>query len=144
MAAHDADSLALHGPQSIVFHQAALATDGANWLAANELGVLYARYGQLPEARQLLVHSVTVHPHVEGWHNLATVHRRLGETELAQRAEGESQLLAQQAGKSSANSSEMVRWVDPKTFAASGGSDVRWPDNVAAKSVAASPAPVRR
>jgi tetratricopeptide (TPR) repeat protein len=144
MAAHDADSLALHGPQSIVFHQAALATDGANWLAANELGVLYARYGQLPEARQLLVHSVTVHPHVEGWHNLATVHSRLGETELAQRAEGERQLLAQQAGKSPANSNDMVRWVDPKTFAASGGNDVRWPENVAAKSVAGTSGTARR
>ena len=43
MATHDADSVALHAPQSIVFHQAALATDGGNWLAANELGVLYAR-----------------------------------------------------------------------------------------------------
>src|SRR5262249_1863225 len=42
MAAHDADPLALHAPQAIVFHQAALATDGSNWLAANELGVLYA------------------------------------------------------------------------------------------------------
>ena len=54
-----------------------------NWLAANELGVLLARYGQLPEARQLLVHSVTVHPHLEGWHNLSVVHRRLGEADLA-------------------------------------------------------------
>ena len=37
-----------------VFHQAALATDGGNWLAANELGVLFARYGQLAQARQIL------------------------------------------------------------------------------------------
>jgi hypothetical protein len=144
MAAHDADPLALHGPQSIVFHQAALAADNANWLAANELGVLYARYGQLPEARQLLVHSVTVHPHIEGWHNLTAVHRRLGETEMAQRAEAERQLVAQQTGKSSAQSNDMIRWVDPKTFAASGGADVRWPENVAAKSAAGSSTTARR
>jgi tetratricopeptide (TPR) repeat protein len=144
MAAHDADPLAMHGPQSIVFHQAALATDNANWLAANELGVLYARYGQLPEARQLLVHSVSVHPHVEGWHNLAAVHRRLGETDLAQRAEAERQLVAQQAGKSPAASNDMIRWVDPKTFAASGGPDVRWPENVAAKTDAGPSSTARR
>jgi len=127
MAAHDADPLALHAPQSIVFHQAALATDGGNWLAANELGVLYARYGQLGEARQLLVYSVTVHPHLEGWHNLAVVHRRLGEADLAQRAEAERQLLVQKAGKSADVAGEMVRWIDPKSFAASGSRDVQSP-----------------
>jgi len=144
MAAHDADPLASHGPQAIVFHQAALATDGGNWLAANELGVLLARYGQLADARRLLLHSVSVHPHVEGWHNLAIVHGRLGETDLAQRAEHERQLLARLGGKSSAESSEMVRWVDPQTFAASGGPDVHWPAEVAPKAVAAAPSGPRR
>src|SRR5207245_2382677 len=129
MASHDGDSLALHAPQSIVFHQAALATDGGNWLAANELGVLYARYGQLVEARQLLVHSVTTHPHVEGWHNLAVVHRRLGETDLAQRAEAERQFLVQRPEKSAESSTDTVRWVDPKTFAASGSRDAQGPTN---------------
>jgi tetratricopeptide (TPR) repeat protein len=146
MAAHDADPLALHAPQSIVFHQAALATDGGNWLAANELGVLYARYGQLSEARQLLVYSVNIHPHLEGWHNLAVVHRRLGESDLAERAEAERQLLVQKGAKSPDNASNIVRWVDPKTFAASAGPDMPPPaDNrYAATPAAASAAPTRR
>jgi tetratricopeptide (TPR) repeat protein len=131
MAAHDADPLALHGPQAIVFHQAALATDSANWLAANELGVLYARYGQLHEARQLLQASITAHPHVEGWQNLATVHRRLGETDLAKRAEHERQLLASKPNSASASAKAAVTLVDPKTFAASGAEDVTWPAGVA-------------
>ncbi len=146
MAAHDADPLALHAPQSIVFHQAALATDGGNWLAANELGVLYARYGQLAEARQLLVYSVNIHPNVEGWHNLAVVHRRLGETDLAERAEAERVQLAQKATKSAADAGDMVRWVDPKTFAASGGRDVQAPaeQRYAATPSATSAAAARR
>jgi tetratricopeptide (TPR) repeat protein len=132
LAASDTDPVALHAPQAIVFHQAALATDGNNWLAANELGVLYARYGQLQEARQFLVRSVSTRPNREGWHNLAVVHRRLGETDLAQRAEAERLALERQ-GVSASGANEMVRWVDPKTFAASGGGDVNWPTNVASK-----------
>jgi tetratricopeptide (TPR) repeat protein len=135
LAAHDNDSTTLHGPQALVFHQAALATDANNWLAANELGVLYVRYGQLPQARQLLVQSVTLHPHRQGWQNLAVLHRRLGENDLAQRAEAEIQLLDKQQGQP-ADANNMVRWVDTKTFAASGGGDANWP----AAAVAAKPA----
>ena len=143
LAAHDPDPLALHGPEAIVFHQAALATDSGNWLAANELGVLYARYGQLPAAKQLLLTSVTTHPHVAGWQNLAAIHRRLGETDLADRAEAERQLLASKTGAANSAASGMVRWVDQQTFAASGGADVSWPASVAARP-APSAAPVRR
>jgi tetratricopeptide (TPR) repeat protein len=143
MGAHDADPLALHGPQAMVFHQAALATDSANWLAANELGVMLAKYGQWIEARQLLVHSVSTHPHTAGWQNLASVHRSLGEIDLAQRAENERQILAQRAGGATSDPGNMVRWVDTKTFAASGGGDLRWPDSTAAaKSAAAASASV--
>ena len=111
--------------------------------AANELGVLFARYGQLPDARRLLVYSVTVHPHAEGWQNLAVVHSRLGETDLAKRAEHEHQALVhsvQVAGQAAG----MVRWVDTQTFAAAGGGDVHWPADTAAKTVAASASTPRR
>lgn len=135
LAAHDADSLALHGPQAIVFHQAALITDRGNWLAANELGVLYTRYGQLAAAKEMLLASVTLHPHVAGWQNLAVVHRRLGENDLASRADYERQALAKSGG-SVQDASQVVRWVDTKTFAASGANDVRWPADVAAKPAA--------
>jgi len=113
----------LHGPRAMVFHQAALAVDHRNYRAANELGVLLARYGQLPEARRALLHSVTIQPNVEGWHNLATVHRRLGETELAQLAELEHQLLA---AKQPAGADKLVNWVDPRTFSTSGSQEPGW------------------
>jgi tetratricopeptide (TPR) repeat protein len=113
----------LHGPRAMVFHQAALVVDYRNYRAANELGVLLARYGQLPEARRALLHSVTIQPNVEGWHNLATVHRRLGETELAQLAEVEYQLLA---AKHPADADKLVNWVDPRTFASSDPQGPGW------------------
>ena len=97
LAGQSADPGALHLPQALVFHQAALAVDARNHMAANELGVLLARFGQLPAARQALLHSVTLQPHVEGWHNLATVHQRLGEPDLAKLAASERDLLGQTA-----------------------------------------------
>jgi tetratricopeptide (TPR) repeat protein len=117
----------LHGPRAMVCYQAALAIDSRNYQAANELGVLLARYGQWTEARRALLHSVTIQPHVEGWHNLAAVHRRLGETELAQLAENERRLLASKPparGASSAASSaeKIVTWVDSQTFATAAAS----------------------
>ncbi len=124
MAHEDSDPQMQHGPQAMTLYQAALAADDRNYLAANELGVLMARYGQLQEARRLLVHSVSIQPHVEAWHNLSVVHRRLGEADLAQRAEHERELLAQHSPASSAAGSN-VTWVDPQTFAASAGGEVQ-------------------
>jgi tetratricopeptide (TPR) repeat protein len=144
MAAHDADPLALHGPQAMVFHQAALVADASNYLAANELGVLLARYGQLADARRLLVQSVSLRPHLAGWQNLAFVHRRLGETDLANKAEHERKLLEQQNQKTPGGDTDMVRWVDSRTFAASPGGDVHWPASTETKTAAAPTSATRR
>jgi tetratricopeptide (TPR) repeat protein len=143
LAVGDAAPQALHGPQAMVFHQAALAIDGNNHLAANELGVLLARYGQLENARLLLQHSVQIKPEVESWHNLAVVHRRLGEIELARQADRQRELLAQKAGGRSGSAGDLVRWVDPQTFAASAGKEAARPANTAAKPPA-SPSGQRR
>jgi len=144
MAAHDADPLALHGPKAMVFHQAALAASTTNYLAANELGVLLARYGQLADAKRLLVQSVAIHPHVAGWENLVIVHRRLGETDLERKAEHELKLLEQQKQKSPDGDTDMVRWVDSRSFAASPGGDVHWSASTDTKTAAAPAAATRR
>jgi len=134
LAAHNDDPQALHAPQAMVFHQAALSVEGTNYLAANELGVLLARYGQLEDARRLLLHSVSQHPQVETWQNLAAVHRRLGEGDLARRADAERDLLAKQTGSAEARKvGDLVRWVDPPTFAASGPKEIPWPEHTATK-----------
>jgi hypothetical protein len=121
LAGQTAEPQSLHGPRAMVFYQAALAVDGRNYLAANELGVLLARYGQLHDARRALLHSVSLRPHVEGWHNLAIVHERLGETELARLAENERKLLEEKPAPTAvAATGKQIEWVDPQTFAAHG------------------------
>jgi tetratricopeptide (TPR) repeat protein len=118
LAGPSAPAQSLHGPRAIVFYQAALAVDEANFLAANELGVLLARYGQWEDARRALVHSVSIRPHAEGWHNLATVHQRLGETELARLAENERQLMAGRQLAQTSAGEVRTTWIDPQKFAA--------------------------
>jgi tetratricopeptide (TPR) repeat protein len=130
-------SQSLDGPRAMVFYQAALAVDARNYLAANELGVLLARYGQLDEARRALVHSVSTRPHAQGWQNLAVVHRRLGEPELARLAEHERELLAKNpAAAPHTSADQLIEWVDPKTFASRGTHQQDWP---APATAAASP-----
>jgi len=133
LAGQAAQSQSLHGPRAMVFYQAALSVDSHNYLAANELGVLLARYGQLHDARRALLHSVSTRPHVEGWHNLAIVHERLGEAELARLAENERQLLAGQPAAAKTSAEKLIEWVDPQTFAAHGGREPGWPQPTAAK-----------
>lgn len=105
-----------HNARAMVFHQAALEVNPNHYLAANELGVLMARFGQLEEAKKMLVHSVRVQPHVDGWHNLAVVHSRLGEAELAKQAEYERS-LAQKAINAGRGNRDSIQVVDASTFA---------------------------
>ena len=110
--------------KAMVFHQAALAVDAGNYLAANELAVFEARYGRFESARALLQHCVTLAPQAAIWKNLARVHRQLGETQLAASAE-ERAAEAQrretaQAAAPNANAAAPgeIQWLDAKTFAA--------------------------
>ncbi len=111
----------LHGPKALAFQQAALTTDPGNFLAANELGVLLARFGKLHEARSVLQHSVAIYPLPETWQNLSVVHQRLGEAELAAQSLANWQFALQQAGGQSpsqqANNRSMIQWVPPQAFA---------------------------
>jgi tetratricopeptide (TPR) repeat protein len=136
LASQSSQWQSLDGPRALIYFQAALAVDERNYLAANELGVLLARYGQWAEARRALLHSVTTRPHAEGWHNLAVVHRRLGETDLARLADNERQLLAQNPAAAGSSATQLIRWVDPQTFAARGSHQQDWPEPAAARSPA--------
>jgi predicted Zn-dependent protease len=110
----------LQGPQAMVCFRAALSVAPQHYLAANELGVLLARYGQLHDAKRLLQQSVTTRPHAEGWQNLVVVHNRLGEGELAKLAEQE--LAAVTGGRGMNSGKPAVNWLEPKAFAGTGGS----------------------
>ncbi|HVC95677.1 MAG TPA: tetratricopeptide repeat protein [Pirellulales bacterium] len=135
-------------PKAMVFHQAAIETHPGNFMAANELAVLSARYGRYETARELLRHGASIAGYSAIWQNLAVVHRHLGETELAVLAQNEAALAAQResaaakAGK--LVSSSDVRWVDADTFAGTSKptTDLQRPAATPTGPVAAQPASV--
>ncbi|TWT30035.1 hypothetical protein [Blastopirellula retiformator] len=106
---------ALIGPRSIALHQSAFLADPNNILAANELGVLLARYGQLSDAKQVFVKGLRSHSLADTWNNLAKVHEMLGENEMASLAREEAKYATAQGGV--APKGNFVRWVSPEAFA---------------------------
>jgi tetratricopeptide (TPR) repeat protein len=112
----DAQMLCL--PKAVTLHQAALLVDAANANAANELGVLLARFGQLEDAQRVLQHALSIRPAPEMWRNLAVVHQRLGQYELARQANEQSLRMASRPGGTTYSGSAHIRWVDPQTFSA--------------------------
>ena len=107
--------------KAMAFYQAALLVSPKNYLAANDLGVLLAQYGNYAEARVMLEHSLSLCRQSTGWRNLAAVYRELGQTALAARANRQATLLrqaelARRQASSTAASGDAVRWVDSQTF----------------------------
>jgi len=103
-----------------VFHQAALLVDVNNWHAANELAVFLVRSGHYEEARGWFQHSIAVSPQPETWHNLACLHAKLGEHQLAQIAQEQARRLAgiDASGQPASITSPVdVQWLDPEQFA---------------------------
>jgi hypothetical protein len=126
----DAETAAV--AKAMVFHQAALLAEGRNFLAANELGVLLARVGQWNDACRVLRLGLTTHSQAELWRNLAKVHQRLGEVQLASLAQQEAERAASRQrgpGRSPAldNGGGFVRWVSPQAFAQAVGGDATVP-----------------
>jgi tetratricopeptide (TPR) repeat protein len=118
----------LGAPNAMALYQSALLVDPQNYMAANELGVLMARYGDLDGAAGQFLHSVSLKPQLETWHNLAAVYRRMGQLELSKRAEQEREKMLAEArsrGAAAENPSDLgssptLQWVDVDTFAATG------------------------
>ena len=85
------------GPKAMALYQATIGVDPQNYLAANELGVMLARYGQLRDAEAVLRQSVAVAPRPENLKNLSEVYERMGDPQSAQNARTQ-QMLAMQSG----------------------------------------------
>lgn len=114
----------LAAPKAIVFFDAALQSDPQNAPAANELGVLLARYGELQRAERVLVQCVRYAQEPQPWHNLAVVYERLGKIAEAERARHvhDTVLARLQAGEEPTPAgSAVVHWVDPEDFARTSG-----------------------
>lgn len=80
-------------PVEVIYHQIAMGLNPQHWLAANELGVLLGRRGDWESAREAFLQSLAARPSVQSWKNLAEVHYRLGEQELANLAANEARLI---------------------------------------------------
>ena len=101
--------------RATALYRASLITYPKNFRAANELGVLLGENGQYELARDLLIRSVSVSPQATTWRNLSTMHARLGERDLAERAQ--RQALAMRPQGRDASTAPPVKWVDTATFA---------------------------
>lgn len=110
----------LGSAKSMVFHQAALATDSSNHLSANELGVLLGKYGQWSDAKRLFLQAARAREDAATWQNLAVAHQQLGEHDLAKLAVSEGrrlQITAPDQQSVGIDGSPTVQWVDPQAFA---------------------------
>jgi hypothetical protein len=106
-------------------YRAALLAEKNNFCAANELAVLLVETGHLEEARSLLVQSVSVVPNAVTWRNLAAVHDRLGEVQLAQQARAQADHLP---AAPAASNAPAVEWLDAAAFAKlTSASDIHTP-----------------
>jgi hypothetical protein len=142
-AASDIGSL--ESARAAVYLQAALIVNPQHALAANELGVLFARHGRLVEAKAALSHTLRIASLPAAWRNLSIVHHGLGEVELAGQADREWRETAGTPSNpgAAAQGTPAVQWVDPATFVQS--TQARTDAAVASKAsqspVAASPLP---
>jgi tetratricopeptide (TPR) repeat protein len=122
----------LSGPNAMALFQAALIVRPQNYMAANELAVLSARYGDLNTAETQLVHSLSIQPRTETWHNLAAVYRREGQIEKAEQAElARKELIANPRPDATAvedstdlGSRPVVRCLEVDEFTKSGAPEV--------------------
>jgi tetratricopeptide (TPR) repeat protein len=110
------------GTKAIVFYQAALLVAPQNYMAANDLGVMLARAGNLNDARAILENSAALSRQSTVLNNLATVYQRMGRNDLSFQvkqqsllAQREEQARRQSMGVMASNNS--VQWVAPETFA---------------------------
>lgn len=105
------------GLKALVLYRVACMTDPDNGLAANELGVLLARYGQWAAARDVLQRAVRRRPLPETWHNLAIVHRQLGEERLADLADAQWRSSGGLAAGTTQGQAPPIEWVPPSQLA---------------------------
>jgi tetratricopeptide (TPR) repeat protein len=115
MSAKDSGPTVESSGQAMALYRASLIAYPKNFRAANELGVLLAEHGQYELARDLLIRSVVISPQATTWRNLASIHGRIGEHQLAERAKQRA-LAMQRQGRDLA-STPAVQWVDPTVFA---------------------------
>ena len=102
-----------------MLYQTSILVDQRNYAAANELGVLLARYGKFDNAVSALQHCVKYSPEPTAWKNLANIYRRVGKTNEARIAESQaSRTLAAKPRTPFVANQPKVEWVKADAFMA--------------------------
>lgn len=120
----DVAAAPMYEQRMLVFYQAAWAVDPRHHRAANEFGVLLARFHQWPQACQAFEYSVAQCAEPQNTRNLAVAYDRLGERELAEQARQLHRSITADSPDRAFEAPRVapaVEWVDPATFARSGG-----------------------
>ena len=103
--------------KSLTMYRAAVGAHGQNHLAANEAGVLLARAGRYRQAAPLLELAAQLGNASATHRNLAFVHQKLGDTQLASTHQQIATYLSQREiaqGKLSAERG--IAWISPDQF----------------------------
>ena len=108
-------------PKAIAFYQAALVVCPQNFMAANDLGVMFARNGNYDNARKMLEYSLSFSQQSTVWHNLAVVYENLALRNQAAQARQQAAIAMQieqpRRQNMSSGAGGQVSWVDENTFA---------------------------
>jgi tetratricopeptide (TPR) repeat protein len=107
--------------KAVAFYQASLMVCPQNFMAANDLGVMFARNGNYDDARKLLEYSLSLNMQSTVCNNLAMVYGHMQLNDKARQAQQQALAAAQMEQKHMQNSSGAtggrVNWVDENTFA---------------------------
>ncbi len=113
MSKHSRNPDQLDVAKAIMFHRAALANNANNFRSAHELGVVLAENVQLEDAKVMIKQSLMVQQTPEAWSNLATIHERMGEYQLAEQAKRQYAVNVQNNTDSIPGVND---WVSPQQF----------------------------
>jgi tetratricopeptide (TPR) repeat protein len=121
LAKHGSLNDSYSASKAAILYRAALEVDPENHAAANELGVMLARFGQWNEAQQVLERSVRLAPQATTARNLATVLQRRGDSHRAAHVRQlHAKLAARQTATETLRSGDgtqnPVRWVSHNEF----------------------------
>lgn len=116
-------SLVAPREKGIALGRAAIAVDPDNFLAVNDLAVMYSTVGRREEGVRILAASARRARHPALWENLALLHARLGQPELAAAAHGEAMrllatgMISTQYAGHPVGTGPTIEWVEPSVFA---------------------------
>ncbi len=113
--AYESEGELRHERNALVMFLAALDAGPGNHLAANEIGVLYARGGQPAEASAMFRRAIDATPTSTSYHNLAVTELSLGQHEQAAANEKYAQYLAARDRATGAAARRSgIEWVSPQ------------------------------